>query len=119
NVDEYIAGFPKDIQRILQKIRKTIKRAAPGAEEKISYQIPGYALEGNLVHFAAYKEHIGIYPAPRSHEQFKEELSGYAGSKSTLKLQYDKAIPLDLIARIVKFRVKTNLEKAAAKTKSR
>lgn len=115
NIDEYIAGFPRDIQEILEKMRKTIRDAAPDAEEAIKYQIPTFTLKGNLVHFAAFKHHIGFYPAPRGIEEFKEELSAYEGAKGTVRFPLDKPVPFDLISKIVKFRVKDNLEKAEAK----
>ena len=114
-IDEYIAGFPQDVQEILQKIRATIRKAAPEAEEKIAYQIPTFFLEGNLVHFGAFKKHIGFYPAPTGIEEFKEELSVYGWAKGTVKFPLDKPIPYDLIRRIVKFRVKENLERAKPK----
>jgi uncharacterized protein YdhG (YjbR/CyaY superfamily) len=120
NIDEYIAGFPNDVQEILEKIRMTIRKAAPGAEETISYQIPTFTLKGRyLVYFAAYKKHIGLYPAPRGIEKFKEELSVYEGGKGTVRFPLDKPIPFDLISKIVKFRVKKNLEGAEAKGKKR
>ena len=117
NIDEYIAGFPSDIQEILQKIRITIKAAAPEAEETISYKMPTFNFKGYLAYFAAYKAHIGFYPAPRGNEEFKEEIAAYGGGKGTLQFLYDKPIPYDLISRIVKLRVKENMEKAAAKGK--
>lgn len=119
DIDEYIAGFPNDIQEILEKIRLTIRGAAPDAEETISYQIPTFTLKGNLVHFAAFKKHIGFYPAPRGIEKFKDELSGYEGAKGSVKFPLDKPIPFDVISRIVQFRVAENLEKAAAKGKKK
>jgi uncharacterized protein YdhG (YjbR/CyaY superfamily) len=119
DIDEYIAGFPKDVQAILEKIRMTIRKAAPEAEETISYQIPTFTLHGNLVHFAAFKNHVGLYPAPRGHETFKDELSAYEGGKGTVRFPLDKPIPFALITRIVKFRVKKNLERAKAKGKKR
>ena len=112
NIDEYIAGWPKDVQKTLQKIRMTIRKAAPAAEEAISYQMPTFKLNGNLIHFAAYKNHIGLYPAPRAIEKFKEQLKRYEGGKGTIRLQLDEPIPYDLISKIVKFRVKENLEKS-------
>jgi len=118
-IDEYISGYPKDVQAILQKIRMTIRKAAPDAEEAIKYQIPTFTLKGNLVHFGAYKNHIGFYPAPRALEEFKKELSAYEGSKGTVRFPFDKPIPHALITRIVKFRVKKNLEKAAAEGKKK
>jgi uncharacterized protein YdhG (YjbR/CyaY superfamily) len=117
NIDEYIAGFPDDVQEILKRIRTTIKKAAPNAEETIKYQMPTFTLKGNLVHFAAYKNHIGFYPAPRGIEQFKRELSVYEGAKGSVRFPLDKPIPFGLISRIVKFRVKGNLTKAEAKEK--
>ena len=117
DIDEYIAGFPSDIQTILKKIRTTIRKAAPDAEETIKYQMPTFTLYGNLVHFAAFKEHIGFYPVPRGVEPFKDELAAYKGEKSTARFPLDEPIPLDLISRIVKFRVTKNLESAHARGK--
>lgn len=118
NIDEYIVGFPPEIQVILEKIRLTIRKAAPQAEEKISYQIPTFTLKGkNLVHFAAYKQHIGFYPAPRAIKEFKAELADYEGGKGTVRFPLDKPIPFNLISRMVKFRVKESLEKVEAKGK--
>ena len=118
-IDEYIAGFPKDIQAILQRVRQTIREAAPDAEEKISYQMPAFTLKGNLVYFAGFKNHIGFYPIPSGIEEFKEELSVYEQGKGSVQFPLDKPIPYDLISRIVKFRVKENLAKAAAKGKKK
>ncbi len=111
-IDEYIAGFPQDVQEILEKVRLTIRAAAPDAAEKISYQMPTFFLKGNLVHFAAFKNHIGFYPAPTGIEEFEAELSAYVGGKGSVRFPIDQPMPLDLISRIVKFRVKENLEKA-------
>ena len=119
DIDEYIAGFPVDVQKILEKIRRTIRKAAPDADETIKYQMPTFTLKGNLVHFAAFKKHIGFYPVPRGIDPFKDELSAYKGEKSTARFPLDKPIPFDLISRIVKFRVKKNLEKAEGKVKKR
>jgi uncharacterized protein YdhG (YjbR/CyaY superfamily) len=119
NIDEYIAGFPNDVQEILEKIRMTIRKVAPDAEETIKYQIPTFTLEGNLVHFAAYKRHIGFYPAPGGIEKFKNELSVYEGAKGTVRFPLDKPVPFALISKIVKFRVKENLDRAAAKQKKK
>jgi uncharacterized protein YdhG (YjbR/CyaY superfamily) len=116
-IDEYIAGFPADVQDVLQKIRKTIHEAAPDAQEKISYQMPTFFLKGNLVHFAAFKEHIGFYPVPTGIEKFKKELSVYKQGKGSVQFPLDKPMPYDLITKIVKFRVKENLAAAAAKAK--
>ena len=106
DIDEYISGFPPGVQKMLQQIRTTIHKAAPDAEEAISYQIPTFRLNGNLIHFAAYKQHIGLYPAPREHPDFKDELSAYAGGKGTVQFPLDRPVPLDLIRRIVRFRIK-------------
>src|SRR5687768_2383582 len=112
-IDEYISGFPKDIQKVLKEIRETIRSAAPDAEETISYAIPTFKLNGNLVHFAAFKNHIGFYPAPSGIEAFKKELSGYEGAKGSVQFPLDAPMPFALITRIVKFRVKENMEKGA------
>ena len=119
NVNEYIAGFPKDIQGILEKLRATIKKAAPGAEELINYGVPAFRLNGNLAFFAAHKNHIGFYPAPSGIEAFKKELAAYEGAKGSVQFPVAKPLPLGLITKIVKFRVKENLEKAATKTKKK
>ena len=118
-IDEYIAGFPADVQKVLQKIRKTIHEAAPEATEKISYQMPTFYLKGNLVHFAAFKEHIGIYPVPTGIEKFKKELSVYKQGKGSAQFPLDQPMPYELITKIVKFRVKENLAAAAAKGKKK
>ena len=116
NIDEYIAHFPHDVQEILEKIRMTIRKAAPEAEETISYQMPTFTLKGKyLVYFAAFKKHIGFYPAPIGNAEFKEELSVYGAGRGTVKFPLDKPIPFDLISKIVKFRAKENLERAEAK----
>lgn len=114
-IDEYIASAPIEVQEILQKIRATVKAAAPEAEEAISYQMPTFRLKGNLVHFAAFKNHIGFYPIPSGIEAFKEELSAYEGGKGSVRFPLDRPIPYELISKIVKFRMQENLEKAAAK----
>jgi len=120
NIDEYIAGFPNNVRKILEQIRMTVREAAPDAEETISYQIPTFTLKGKyLIYFAAYKKHIGLYPAPRGVEKFKKELSLYEGGKGTVRFPLDKAIPFRLINRIVKFRVKESLERAKAKPKKK
>ena len=98
-------------------MRKTIREAAPDAEETIKYQMPTFTLKGNLVHFAAFKNHIGFYPAPRGIEEFKEELSAYKGAKGSVQFPLGKPVPFDLVRRIVKFRVEDNLTKAKAKGK--
>jgi uncharacterized protein YdhG (YjbR/CyaY superfamily) len=111
NIDEYIADFPKDIQEKLESIRQTIKKAAPQAQEAISYGMPAFKLNGNLVYFAAFKNHIGFFPAPSGIEAFKEDLAIYQTSKGTIQFPLDKPIPFELITRIVKFRVKEALSK--------
>jgi uncharacterized protein YdhG (YjbR/CyaY superfamily) len=116
NIDEYIAGFPDDVQEILQKIRMTIHKAAPGAEEKISYQMPTFILKGDyLIYFAGYKKHVGLYPAPIADAEFKDELPAYASGKGTVKFPFDQPIPFNVIRKIVKFRVKRVLERANGK----
>ena len=118
-IDEYIADSPADVQEILEKIRTTIKKAAPDAEETIRYKMPTFNLKGHyLVYFAAYKKHIGFYPAPIGNAAFKEELSAYESGKGTLQFPLDKPIPFDLITRVVKFRVKENLARAAKETRN-
>ena len=115
-IDEYIADFPREVQPLLEKVRATIKQAAPDATEAISYQMPTFKQEGNLIHFAGYDHHIGLYPGSRPIEAFKDELTKYKTSKGTVQLPLDKPIPVGLIGRITKFCVKRNLEKAAAKS---
>lgn len=110
-IDEYIATFPEEIQNKLQVIRATIREAAPEATEKISYQMPTFYLNGNLVHFAAFKNHIGFYPIPSSIEKFKQELAPYKTSKGGVQFPLDRQIPFDLITRIVNFRVEENTKK--------
>lgn len=110
-VDEYIIRFPSNIQNILQKIRQLIKDLAPNAEETISYQIPTFKLNGNLVHFAAYRTHIGFYPTPSALEEFKKELSKYKLGKGTIQFPIDEPIPYDLIKKIVEFRINENLKR--------
>ncbi|MVM30754.1 hypothetical protein GO755_11985 [Spirosoma sp. HMF4905] len=119
NVDAYISDFPEATQELLQQIRLTLRQAAPDAEEAISYGIPTLKLKGNVVHFAGYKNHIGFYPAPRGLDAFKEELSGYKGAKGSVQFPLDKPLPLDLIARITKYRIDQNLAKAAEKGKKK
>ena len=114
-IDEYIATFPEDIQAILEALRATIRAAAPEAEERISYQMPTFALHGNLVHFAALKNHIGFYPTSSGIAAFEQELSKYEGTKGAVRFPNDQPLPMDLISRIVKFRVAENRNRAAAK----
>lgn len=109
DIDEYVAGFPEDVQKILKKIRTTIRKAAPKAEEKISYGIPTFTLNDRyLIYFAGFKNHVSVYPAPRGSAEFKKELAGYKGGKGTVQFPLDKPIPYELITRIVKFRIREN-----------
>lgn len=108
DIDGYIASFPKETQKILQQIRTTIKKAAPEAVETIKYSMPTFTFKGNLIYFAAFKNHIGIYPAPSGDESFNREISGYKGAKSSIRFPLNKPIPLELIDRIVKFRIMEN-----------
>jgi uncharacterized protein YdhG (YjbR/CyaY superfamily) len=119
SIDEYIATFPEVTQKILEELRATIKASAPEAEEKISYQMPTFALKGNLVHFAAWKNHIGFYPTSSGTQAFKHELSIYEGAKGSVKFPIEKPLPLELISRIVKFRVAENLKSAEKKSGKR
>ena len=114
-IDQYIATFPVDVQTILKKVRATIRKAAPKAEETINYQMPTFKLNGNLVHFAAFKSHIGFYPVPTGIEKFKKELAPYPQGKGSVQFPLDRPIPYALIEKIVKFRVKENLAKAKPK----
>jgi uncharacterized protein YdhG (YjbR/CyaY superfamily) len=116
SIDQYIATFPKETQKILEELRTTIKEAAPSAEEKISYQMPTFFLHGNLVHFAAFKTHIGFYPTPSGIEAFKKELSVYEGAKGSVQFPIDKPLPLKLISKIVKYRVTESLKIAETKS---
>lgn len=108
SIDEYIAGFPPDVQEILEKIRATVREVAPEAKETIKYRMPTFTLNGNLVYFAAYKNHIGFYPVPTGIEAFKDELSAYKTGKGSVQFPLDQPIPYDLIRRIVAFRVEEN-----------
>ncbi len=116
-IDDYIAGFPPEVQEILRKVRQTVRDAAPDAQEAIRYRIPTFVLNGNLVHFAAFKKHIGFYPTPSGTERFKEALAGYAGAKGSVRFPLDEPIPYELIGEIVRFRVKESLERARAREK--
>jgi uncharacterized protein YdhG (YjbR/CyaY superfamily) len=113
-IDAYIANFPPDIQALLQKIRTTIRKAAPGAQEKIGYGIASFDFHGPLVYFAAFKKHIGFYP-PVQDAKLRKEVARYAGEKGNLQFPLDEPMPYALIARLVKARIKENLAKAAAK----
>lgn len=112
-IDEYIAGCPEEVRDILRAVRETIRAAAPDAEERISYRMPTFALHGNLVHFAALKRHIGFYPTASGVEAFKVEAGEYVSTKGALQFPLDQPMPLDLIARIVRFRVEENRARAA------
>lgn len=117
NVDAYIASFPEETQTLLEQLRATIKKAAPGADELISYQMPAYKYNGMLVYFAGYKNHIGFYPTASGIANFTKDLSDFKNSKGAVQFPLDKPLPLQLVTKIVKFRVKENLEKAAIKAK--
>jgi uncharacterized protein YdhG (YjbR/CyaY superfamily) len=110
-IDNYIEGFPEETRKLLRKMRETIIQAAPQSEETIKYMMPTYVLKGNLVHFAAYKSHIGFYPAPSGINAFRKELSAYKTSKGAIQFPLDKPLPVKLITEIVKFRVNENLSK--------
>jgi uncharacterized protein YdhG (YjbR/CyaY superfamily) len=115
-VEEYISGFPKEIQTILQEVRALIRKEVPDAEEMISYGIPTFKLKGQvLIYFAGYQKHISIYPAPRGNEMFKEELARYKGGKGTVQFPIGKPIPFDLIFRMLKFRLEESAKKAVKK----
>jgi len=117
SMDEYIGTFPKDVQKILEEVRRTIKAAAPDAQEKISYQIAAFELHGkNLVHFAGWKHHISMYPIPSGSDAFNKEVSKYAAGKGTLQFPLDKPLPLKLITQIVKLRIADDLAKAEIKS---
>ena len=116
DIDEYIAGFPAEVQEILQKVRMTIKKAVPEAEEAISYDMPTFNLRDQyLIYFAAYKKHIGLYPIPAGDEKFNQELSAYRAGKGTLQFPLGQPIPYRLIGKIAKARAKEALARAAAK----
>jgi uncharacterized protein YdhG (YjbR/CyaY superfamily) len=119
NIDEYISGFPKETQKMLEQLRATINKAAPNAEEVISYAIPAFKLKGMLVWFAAYSNHIGFYPRGSGIEAFKQELSIYKGAKGSVQFPLNKPLPSGLITKIVKFRVTENLQKAIPGTKKK
>ena len=114
-IDAYIAGFPAEVQAVLQKIRAVIRKAAPAAQEAMKYGIPTFVLNGNLIHFAGFKSHIGLYPTPSGIVAFKTELAAYANSKGAVQFPLDKPIPYALIEKITKFRVKESLAQAMKK----
>ena len=115
NVDEYIATFSEDVQGVLEAVRKTIKNTVPEAEETISYGMPAYRYYGMLVYFAAYKNHIGFYATPTGHKKFEKELAHYNQGKGSVQFPLDKPMPIELIEKIVKFRMKENFSKASQK----
>ena len=104
-IDDYIARFPRDVQRVLQEVRRAISTAAPGADEAIKYGVPTFVLNGNLVHFAGFKQHVGFYPTPSGIAKFRQELSSYRSAKGSVQFPLEEPMPLDLIRRIVRFRV--------------
>ena len=116
SIDEYIAQFPPDLQSTLAELREVIRAAAPGAVEKISYQMPTFYLKGNLVHFAAFKQHIGFYPTPSGIAAFQAELAAYKSSKGAVQFPRHQPLPLELITRIVQFRVAENLSRAESRS---
>lgn len=119
SIADYISQAPPEVQGILEKVREVIREEAPSALEKISYQMPTFDLHGNLVHFAAFKKHIGFYPVPSGIEAFKAELAEYKGAKGSVQFPLDKPIPYELIRRIVQFRVVENLQQAEEKAKTK
>lgn len=119
DIDAYISSFPPEIQEILQNLRAVIREEAPQAQEAIRYQMPTFILHGNLVHFAAFKNHIGFYPTPSGTQTFKEALAPYEGGKGSIRFPLDRPIPYDLVRQIVRFRAAENLEKAAQKKPKR
>lgn len=116
-IDDYIAAYPPDVQKVLKKVRSTIKAAAPDATEAIKYQIPTFVLNGNLVSFAAYKQHIGVYPVPAGTQKFQKAIAVYRAAKSTLRFPLDEPIPYDLIAQLVKYLIKERAASAKAQAK--
>lgn len=119
SIDDYMAGFPPEVQAHLQQVRSTIQKAAPEATEAIKYGMPTFVYKGNLIYFAAHKNHIGLYATPSGNQEFASDLAQYKTGKGSIQFPLDSPMPLDLISRIVKFRVAKNDEKAAAKKKAR
>lgn len=119
SIDEYIATFPPPTQELLQQVRETVKAAAPKAKEKISYNMPAFEQHGNLVYFGAAKSHIGFYPTPSAIKAFKDDLAAFHSAAGSVQFPFDKPLPLELITRMVKFRVEENETKAAAKSKKK
>jgi uncharacterized protein YdhG (YjbR/CyaY superfamily) len=115
NIDEYIAGFPSEVQVLLQQMRNVISENAPGVTEAIRYAMPTFVLEGNLVHFAGYKNHIGFYPAPSGIKEIGPEIEKYTWAKGSVQFPLDKEIPFDLVKRIIRFRVEENMRLAEEK----
>ena len=118
-IDEYIAAFPPAVQVLLEDVRRTIHQAAPAAQEAIRYGIPTFVLHGNLLHFGAFRTHIGFYPTPSAIAAFKDELAAYATAKGSVRFPLHQPLPLDLITRIVRFRVEEMQQQAAARKKGR
>jgi uncharacterized protein YdhG (YjbR/CyaY superfamily) len=118
-IDEYISGFPYEIQRVLKQVRSTIRKAAPAAQETISYRVPAFRLEGPLVYFAAFKNHVGFFPTSSGIWNFKKELGAYESAKGSVRFPLDQPMPLGLIARITKFRLKENQARAKARRKNK
>ena len=114
-IDTYIAGFPTEVQAVLQQVRAVIREEAPEATESISYGIPTFTWHGKLIYFAGFAKHISVYPAPRGYDEFRDELAAYPGGKGTVQFALDKPIPFDLIRRIVRFRMTDNLAREAAR----
>ena len=119
NVDAYINGFSSPQKELMQQLRSIIKELAPEAEEKISYGMPGYMLNGMLVYFAGYEKHIGLYAMPSAVSAFKDELTKFKTSKGTVQLPLDKKLPVTLIKKMIRYRIKENAEKAALKTRTK
>jgi uncharacterized protein YdhG (YjbR/CyaY superfamily) len=119
NIDEYIESLSPEVQPVLEKIRRTIRKAAPAAVEKMSYGMPTFALMGNLIHFAVFKKHIGLYPPVKGDAALQAEIARYKGEKGNLKFPLDEPVPYTLISRIVKFRVKEQLAKAESKRRKK
>lgn len=117
-INAYIAGFPKEIRPLLEQVRNAVKKAVPKAEECISWGMPTYKQNGNVVHFAGHKTHVGFYPGPSGIDAFKEELSDYKTSKGAVQFPFDKPIPLKLIAKIATYRAEENEKAAMAKRKA-
>lgn len=115
DIDQYIADFPDGIQKLLRQVRATIRKAAPGATEAIKYSMPAFVLHGNLVYFAAFKNHIGFYPVPKGDAAYQKELVGYKMGKGSIQFPYDRPMPLKLITKIVKLRIQDNLERRSLK----